>query len=98
MPRFLDPPWRRFAIRAKGNGHTYWLTDDGHGGDEACDMTEWSAKELVAQIDQEQAQHHADRMREWARKRGLRLRVIPVWEHTDGTFTLRRKPIEASAA
>ena len=93
-----DPPWRRFAIRAKGNGHTYWLTDDGGGGDEACDMTEWDSRLLVARVNRDEVQSHADRMRAWASKRGLRLRVIRVWEHPGGVYTLTRQSKEVKAA
>jgi hypothetical protein len=85
-----EPPWRRFAIRAMRRGEESWLTDDGEGCDESCDFTDWDAKRLVNYVEKESAQSHADNMREYARERGLRLRVVPVWETAPGLFVRRR--------
>lgn len=91
MSRF-DPPYRRFAIRAKKRGEESWLTDDGQGCDDSCDFTGWDAKRLVTYVDRDEAQSHAERMREYAHNRGFRLRVMSVWEYPGGVYERKRRP------
>lgn len=79
-------PIKRYAIRALIKGKELWLTDDGEGCDESCEMTGWHSKNLMSFVEREEAQCHANHMKQYAKERGMRLRVLVVKEYPGGFF------------
>lgn len=96
MSKELESPYRRFAIRLTKAGEVTWWTDDGTGCDEAEDDTEWDPKQLVTFVTRDEAIGRVERLRPWARARGLSLRVMPVWEYPGGVYEQKRRPRESS--